>query len=153
MTPQEFINQIAPAAVASAKSTRVPASFVIAEAALESGWGKSQLTLQAKNLFGIKADKSWKGDTVSMMTREFVNGKPVMQPAKWRKYPDYLESLNDHAKFLLVNPRYRKCFDVCDDCQAFCTAVVKAGYCTDPTYTNKIMAIVKSHNLTQYDKV
>lgn len=152
MTPDEFINLIAPAAMASAKLSRVPASFVIAESALESGWGKSQLTVQANNLFGIKADKSWKGDTVSMMTREFIHGSPVMVPASWRKYPSFLESLNDHAKFLLVNPRYRKCFDVCTDCEKFCSAVVAAGYCTDPAYTSKIMGVVRAHNLTQFDK-
>src|SRR4051812_38214708 len=101
MKPEDFIAAIGPAARASMAKTRIPASFTIAEAALESGWGGSQLALQARNLFGVKADPSWHGDTVSMMTKEFENGKPVMEPALWRKYPDWLTCIQDHAAFLL----------------------------------------------------
>lgn len=69
MNAQDFINLIGPSARASAKATCVPASFTVAEAALESGWGSSQLATQGKNLFGVKADRSWHGDVLTLNTR------------------------------------------------------------------------------------
>jgi flagellum-specific peptidoglycan hydrolase FlgJ len=150
MTPQDFIAAIAPAAQTSAATTKIPASFVIAEGALESGWGASQLAQQGMNLFGVKADASWHGDILTMNTREFLNGAWVMVPAKWRKYPDWLSCIQDHAAFLLDNARYKPCF-ACTDVPDFVAALAKAGYATDPDYAAKIMAVIHSHNLTQFD--
>jgi len=151
MTPDTFIKMIAPAAQASSKITRIPASFTVAEAALESGWGASALVTEACNLFGVKADASWLGDTVMMPTREYLNGQWVTVPAKWRKYPTWLASINDHAQFLLKNPRYQGAFVNCSDVEAFTNAIAKAGYATDPQYASKILAIIKVHNLAQFD--
>jgi flagellum-specific peptidoglycan hydrolase FlgJ len=88
MKPQEFIDQIAPAAIACHKATGIPASFTLAQAALESGWGASRLAQQGRNLFGVKADRAWKGPTINMDTGEVINGKRVTVPAIWRAYPD-----------------------------------------------------------------
>lgn len=150
MTPQDFINAIAPAAQQSAAQTSIPASFVVADAALESGWGVSQLTQQAMNLFGVKADSSWNGPTWSMQTREFLNGRWVMVPALWRKYSDWLGSINDHAQFLISNPRYEGAFKFSDG-PGFAYAVAAAGYATDPQYAQKIISIINAHNLTSLD--
>ena len=73
MKPQDFITLIGPAAQASRLQTGIPASFVVAQAALESGWGESGLAKRAKNLFGIKADRSWSGQRITLNTREFLN--------------------------------------------------------------------------------
>ncbi|MGH8539592.1 MAG: glycoside hydrolase family 73 protein, partial [Stenotrophobium sp.] len=110
MTTQDFIAAISGPAKASAAITRIPASFTVAEAALESGWGSSQLALQGKNLFGVKADPAWQGETLLMNTREFLHGAWVMVPAKWRKYIDWLGGITDHAAFLTQNARYKACF-------------------------------------------
>lgn len=150
MTPVDFINTIAPAARTSATTTKIPASFTVAEAALESGWGATQLATQAMNLFGVKADASWHGTTWSMQTREFLSGQWVMVPALWRKYSTWLGSISDHAQFLLTNPRYKPAFQCTNGCD-FARAVQKAGYATDPDYANKIISVIDGHNLLTLD--
>ena len=150
MTPQAFIAAIAPAAVASMARTKIPASFTIAEGALESGWGSSQLATQGRNLFGVKADASWHGPTVPMQTREFVHGTWVMVPALWRAYADWQGCLDDHAAFLTQNPRYRACF-AHPDGVSFAAAVAAAGYATDPHYAALIAQLINQHGLAALD--
>lgn len=152
MTPADFIAALSAAAQTSMLATKIPASFVIAEAALESGWGKSQLVTDGRNLFGVKADAAWHGDVLTMQTREFLKGQWVIVPARWRKYPDWLACINDHAAFLLTNPRYKPAFQHCDDAEAFTRAVAAGGYATDPEYANKIISVIRAHSLTQFDK-
>lgn len=151
MIPADFIAAIAPAACASMAQTRIPASFTIAEAALESGWGSSHLELEARNLFGVKADPSWHGDVLEMRTREFFHGAWKTIPALWRKYDDWAGCITDHAAFLLTNPRYQPAF-ACADGESFALAVAAAGYATDPDYANKLIAVMRAHNLAQFDK-
>ena len=153
MTPADFIAAIAPAARASMLKTKVPASFVIAEGALESAWGKSMLASQACNLFGVKADSSWHGDVLTMNTREFIDHQWVIEPARWRKYPGWLPCIDDHAAFLLQNLRYRPAFAFVGDTEKFTRAVAAAGYATDPTYADKIISIIRGHGLKQFDGV
>ena len=151
MKPQEFIDAIAYAAQMSMKNTGIPASFVIAEGALESAWGASRLAIEGTNLFGVKADISWHGDTITMNTREFMHGNWIMVPAKWRKYTDWLSCLSDHAAFFRKNPRYAHALEVEKDGIAFAKAVAEAGYATDPEYANKIISIINAHELLKLD--
>jgi len=156
MTPQEFLADLAPLAIASAKATGIPAGFVLAQGALESGWGNSDLTRLACNLFGVKADASWHGDTLAMETEEVVNGKPVVVSALWRKYASWADCVNDHAQFFLCNPRYTAALRLCSGAAAgvstaFARAVAQAGYASDPDYANKVIAVIESDNLAQYD--
>ena len=152
MTPQDFINLIGSAAQASAFKTQVPASFTVAEAALESGWGSSQLATEGMNLFGVKADPSWQGDVLTLNTREYLHGQWVIVQAKWRKYPNWQSCMDDHAAFLHQNGRYADCFD-CTLGDDFAKSVAKAGYATDPDYANKLIAIIDRHNLLSLDGV
>jgi flagellum-specific peptidoglycan hydrolase FlgJ len=152
MQPNDFIAAISPAARASMIKTGVPASFSIAQAALESSWGKSGLAVIAHNLFGVKADRGWSGDTWVQKTREFVRGEWVIQTATWRKYSDWQGSFDDHADFFLKNHRYADCFK-CKDGVSFTLAVQKAGYATDPNYAKLITAIIRQYDLTHYDGV
>lgn len=151
MTPQAFIDALRAPALASAKATGVPASFAIAEAALESGWGSSLLAREAFNLFGVKADKSWHGDVYTLPTREYLNGHWVMVPARWRKYTGWGGALGDHAAFLRSNPRYLRAFQA-PDAVAFTRAVAEAGYATDPDYADKIIAVMYGRRLLDLDK-
>ncbi len=146
MTPEEFIAAIGPAARASAAKTKIPASFTVAQAALESGWGKSQLAGQAFNLFGVKADASWRGAVLELPTKEWLRGEWVTITARWRRYAGWLECLDDHARFLLDNPRYRPAFQFTDG-RRFASAVAAAGYATDPTYAAKIISIIDGRGL------
>lgn len=150
MSPSEFIIRLTTAAVATAKATGVPASIIIAQAALESGWGESALTKTGNNLFGIKADSLWRGQTLIMNTKEFIKGQWVVVPALWRKYPSWQASVDDHAAFLKRNPRYKSCF-ACTTAQAFVRALAQAGYATDPAYADKVVRLVNQHNLQSLD--
>ena len=150
MKPQEFISKIAMAAQYAAQQTGVPASISIAQAALESGWGESGLTKAGNNLFGIKADSRWRGQTLILDTKEFLNGQWVVVPAKWRKYASWQASIEDHAAFLKCNPRYLTCFQ-CLTPDAFVSALAKAGYATDPIYADKVIGVMSQHNLTTFD--
>jgi flagellum-specific peptidoglycan hydrolase FlgJ len=150
MTPDAFIAAVGPAARASAAISKIPASFTVAEGALESGWGGSQLCTQAFNLFGVKADPSWTGPIFVLPTREYLDGQWVMVQAKWRKYSDWLGSIRDHAEFLLTNPRYRGAFAYTSGA-TFAMAIAAAGYATDPDYASKIVSIIKAHNLSTLD--
>ena len=151
MKPADFIAMISPAAVASMLRTRVPASFTVAQSALESAWGSSGLVEHGRNLFGVKADASWHGDTVTMSTHEIVKGAPTYVMATWRSYPDWQACLDDHARFLTDNPRYKAAF-ACPDGESFTQAVAAAGYATDPLYAKKIIDIMRTHNLLILDK-
>lgn len=148
MTPKDFIDALLEPAKKSAEKTKIPASFTIAEAALESAWGKSLLSKNGYNLFGVKADKSWKGDTLTMNTREYLKGKWVIVPALWRKYSGWQGSIDDHAAFLIQNKRYKDAFQFTNG-EDFATAVAKAGYATDPDYASKIISIIRKHNLEE----
>ncbi len=150
MNPSEFIMRLTTAAVASAKATGVPASITIAQAALESAWGESALTKTGNNLFGIKADSLWRGQTLTMNTKEFIKGQWVVVPALWRKYPSWQASIDDHAAFLKRNPRYKACF-ACASAPAFARVLAHAGYATDPAYADKVIDVMKQHNLMVLD--
>lgn len=152
MTPAAFIAAIAPGAVACMAKTRIPASFTIAQAALESGWCHSALAFEAHNLFGVKADASWHGETITMPTREYLHGRWVTVQAKWRKYQTWEACIEDHAGFLLYNPRYHAAFAARDDVEAFIQAIAKAGYATDPNYPAKVISIIHSHDLKRFDQ-
>jgi len=149
MTPADFISALKPSAIASAATSRVPASFCIAQAAVESGWGESQLARQAKNLFGVKSTSDWTGEVLAMPTREFLNGSWTYQTALWRVYPDWLACMDDHARFLAQNPRYRAAFGLSG--QEFARAIAKAGYATDPAYGTKLVQIIRTHDLESLD--
>jgi flagellum-specific peptidoglycan hydrolase FlgJ len=148
--PQDFIALIGPAARACHKAAGVPASITVSQAALESGWGESGLAKKANNLFGIKADILWRGETVTLDTKEFIRGQWVVVPAKWRKYPTWQVSVDDHAAFLKRNPRYKDCF-LCVSAQTFARALLKAGYATDPDYADKLICLIGVHNLSSLD--
>lgn len=149
MTPDDFIDRIAPDAKKCAAKTGIPASFTVAQAALESGWG---VHTPANNLFGIKADPSWKGDFVDLSTTEYIDGVETKVMAKFRAYPDWLSSLLDHAAFLTKNKRYEPAF-ACHDGESFAKAVAAAGYATAPNYAEEICAVIKAHALDALDQI
>jgi flagellum-specific peptidoglycan hydrolase FlgJ len=150
MTPAEFLDAIVPAARASHRLTGIPASFTLAQAALESGWGASKLSRDGCNLFGVKADKAWKGPVLLMQTREVRGGKSVMEMARWRKYATWADCLADRVEFFKRNPRYKACFKETTG-DGWCRAVAAAGYATDPHYADKLLAMIMGRNLTRFD--
>ena len=127
-------------------------SVLLAQAALESGWGQSILANKFNNLFGIKADKSWKGETVILPTREVLNGKTVTIEQPFRVYSNASDSFSDRNKFLKKNPRYTKAgvFEAkTPESQAI--ALQTAGYATDPGYAAAIIKIINTYDLKRFD--
>lgn len=149
MTPSDFIAAIGPAAQASALQTKIPASFCVAEAAQESGWGKH---CPGFNIFGVKADESWQGPVVVDPTKESVDGTVVIVKGTFRAYASWQDSLLDHAQFLLSNSRYRPAFAHADGI-GFAYAVAAAGYATDPNYAKEIVELIQEHQLQALDVV
>lgn len=149
MPPSAFIGMLAQAAQDCQRTTGIPASITLAQAALESAWGARAI---GNNLFGIKADKSWTGPTVDVPTHEYVRGQRVEVTDKFRKYESFAASMVDHAQFLLKNPRYAPCFKQIDGA-GWARELQAAGYATDPEYASKLIAIMRGRNLAFYDQV
>ncbi len=150
-TPQEFVQQLWPHAKAASEKLGVAPEVILAQAALETGWGK-KVNKHASgessyNLFNIKADGRWQGESVSVGTLEFRQGVAVRETAKFRAYASYEESFADFVTFIKTSPRYQPALAVADDAQSFTRELSAAGYATDPEYANKIMRIATGEPL------
>lgn len=150
MTPQDFIEQLQFSAISCQEKEGIPAAFTLAQGALESGWGKSRLFREAKNIFGVKADKSWEGERYALPTREFIKGAWTTVDAEWRKYATYEECFVDHAQFFKRNPRYAGALRYKGDSIQFAFEVAKAGYATDPDYARKLITLMTQNNLLKF---
>lgn len=144
-----FLREVLPHALTVHRQSGIPASVMLAQAALESGYGQSQLAQQGKNLFGVKAGASWKGPTLSLPTLEYVNGAPVKVQARWRKYSDYAESFRDLAR-VYYNGRYDEALAYRRQPAEFITRAGRV-YATDPLYASKVLSIISRYDLSRYD--
>ncbi|AIQ46987.1 hypothetical protein R70723_14695 [Paenibacillus sp. FSL R7-0273] len=154
MTSAEFIARIVPYAVADMQRSHIAASLTIAQAALESGWGNSGLTEKANNLFGIKG--SGPAGSVAVRTTEYLNGKPVQVTAAFRAYNNWGESVADHSALIAGGVSwnrnlYSRVIGV--DGRAAAREIAAAGYATDPNYSAKLIHIMDTYNLYQYDEI
>ncbi len=142
---KEFVNRLWPSALDASRATGIPAHFMIAQAALETGWGKSELRYadgkQTYNLFGIKAGRSWSGAVAEAPTTEYVNGVAQKSVERFRAYHSYAEAFNDYANLLASNPRYAGVLNQ-QDPSAFAKGLQQAGYATDPMYADKLTRII-----------
>ncbi|MGK5512069.1 glucosaminidase domain-containing protein [Brevibacillus formosus] len=146
MNQQEFIAKIVPAAVKDMRKSRVPASLTIAQAILESSWGKSELATKANNLFGIKG--TGPAGFYTKESDEYVNGQKIRKTSTFRKYNNWAECVRDHTDFLL-KPHYAKVLGA--DWKTACQEVYEAGYATDPVYPQKLLRLIEQHKLYDYD--
>ena len=151
MTNQEFIEFIAPMVQKEneKRGNRLFNSVVIAQAILETGWGKSVLMMRTKGIFGIKATPSWKGKVYSSATTEYYNGYVTVKDT-FRAYDTYEESISDYFNLILNNKRYHEALDQ-DTPQECITGLYIGGYATDPSYIRLVMGIISPNNLTKYD--
>jgi hypothetical protein len=151
-SPTDFIAAVGAAAKASFRSTGVPASVTVAQAILESDWGRSRLTRQGNNLFGIKALNGPGPDgVVTLATWEHTGGGDVIVQAPFRAYQTLEQSIDDHGKFFTSNHRYAGALAVAGDAQAFAHAIQDAGYATDPNYATKLIGLMDKYNLYRFD--
>ena len=148
----EFVNTMLPMAKEAAERIGVDPRYLVAQAALETGWGKSVMRAQdgssSHNLFGIKASSSWKGDSARAITSEFRNGEMVKETAQFRSYDSYKDSFHDLVTLLQTNNRYQDVVKSADNPEQFVRELQKAGYATDPDYASKISQIAKQ--MTSY---
>ncbi|KAA0975235.1 flagellar assembly peptidoglycan hydrolase FlgJ [Pseudomonas sp. ANT_J28] len=148
----EFVNTMLPMAKEAAERIGVDPRYLVAQAALETGWGKSVMRAQdgssSHNLFGIKAGSSWKGDSARAITSEFRNGEMVKETAQFRSYDSYKDSFHDLVTLLQTNNRYQDVVKSADNPEQFVRELQKAGYATDPDYASKISQIAKQ--MTSY---
>lgn len=148
----EFVSMLWPHARAASQATGIPAHFMVAQAALESGWGKHAIRhadgSPSFNLFGIKAGRNWSGPVVEAVTTEYVNGVPQKKVERFRAYSSYEEGFRDYANLLMSNPRYASVLDQ-QNAAGFARSLQQAGYATDPMYADKLMRILNSNVLRQ----
>lgn len=143
---KEFIGKVLPGAEAAYQKTGVLPSLTLAQAILESGWGKASI---GNNLFGIKANDAWTGKKKLVKTAEYKNGEKYYIDAWFRDYDSIEESVLDHGK-LLTNPRYEKVRTAKNYIEA-CTQLQAAGYATDPNYAKSLINLIETYGLNQWD--
>jgi flagellar protein FlgJ len=143
----EFVATMLPLAKDAAARIGVDPTVLVAQAALETGWGKSIMRAQdgssSHNLFGIKAQGSWQGPEARAITSEFRDGKMVKETADFRSYTTYADSFHDLVSLLQNNNRYQGVVKAADNPEQFVKELQKAGYATDPDYASKISQIAK----------
>ena len=155
-----FVQQHSQAASVAEAATGIPATFMVSQAALETGWGRKEIRhgdgTPAFNLFGIKAGGSWKGPVAEVSTTEYVNGQPRKVMARFRAYGSYAESFADYAKLMKGSPRYQaavagaqggdslRTVARLDPGAAFAQGLQKAGYATDPAYADKLTRVINT---------
>ncbi len=150
---QEFVRALAPYAEAAAQKLGLSVRTVLAQAALETEWGKHMPRgpdgSTSFNLFGIKAGSNWDGHKVSVPTLEYVNGVAVRRHAQFRAYDSPAQSFKDYANLIATDPRYAAVRGHGDDVRGFANALVRGGYATDPGYAAKIAAVAASPQMRE----
>jgi flagellar protein FlgJ len=146
-SPEDFAKQLHALAGSAAKQLNVEPETLLAQAALETGWGKKVTSdssgRSSYNLFNIKADKRWQGDTVTVPTLEFRNGVAVKETATFRAYDSYEQSFSDYVALIRDSARYQSALQA-QDGKTYVRELAKNGYATDPNYAEKISRIMDS---------
>lgn len=146
-SPESFVAAVAPYAQLAAEELGVKPEVLIAQAALETGWGAHVIRHRngssSNNLFGIKADARWHGARVAVPSLEYEGGVARKRLSAFRSYDSIADSFDDYVAFLKGNDRYRQALTQSDDSRAFVRELQRAGYATDPAYARKIIDIME----------
>lgn len=145
---ENFVTLLKPHAEKAAAELQISPDVLIAQVALETGWGKHVIHDQkgnnSFNLFNIKASGGWQGDKVNISTLEYRDGIAANEKADFRKYSDYAQSFSDYVSLMKNNPRYQDALDAGKNSSAYADALQSAGYATDPHYAKKIKSLLNS---------
>ncbi len=145
-TPKDYIKTMRPYAEDAASKLGVPANILLAQSALETGWGNKVIQHQdgqsSHNLFGIKANEQWDGQHAHVSSLEYVNGNAKREVSSFRVYESYKQSFDDYVDFIKSNNRYHTALQKSGDGEGYIKALQDAGYATDPKYAEKVMDIV-----------
>jgi len=149
---EAFVHELRIPAQQAAKALGVDANALLAQAALETGWGKSVIKMadgrSSFNLFNIKAHSNWTGKHVTKNTLEFDGAIARQEQAQFRAYDSYQESFNDYVRFIKDNPRYQQAVKQSGNVEQYMQALQTAGYATDPAYKDKVMRIYQDKVLS-----
>jgi flagellar protein FlgJ len=144
--PRAFVQQLQGVAQEAEQRTGIPAAFMIAQAAHETGWGRRDIRhadgTSSNNLFGIKAGPEWKGPVAEVTTTEFINGVARKVTARFRAYANAAESFADYARLMMRSPRYQSVLANASTPQGFAQGLQQAGYATDPQYATKLSRVI-----------
>ena len=143
----QFMQTLAAPAQAASATTGVPAELILAQAALETGWGRHEIATRngnnSHNLFGIKAGSHWQGETTDIVTHEYINGRRTPVVDTFRVYESFEHAFTDYASLISNNPRYAGVVQAPSAEQA-AQELQRGGYATDPRYADKLVAVMKS---------
>lgn len=149
--PKKFVDTLLPFAHEAAQELNVHPGILLAQAALESGWGKKTIShadgSSTHNLFGIKANQSWNGQKAAVMTLEYDQGIGRKQQANFRAYDNFSDAFRDYVRLIKSNPRYQQALVHADDPRQYIRELQKAGYATDPVYAQKVIEIFDQQRL------
>lgn len=152
-SPEAFVEHLRPIAEKYARELGVDPNVLLAQSALETGWGKKMIRGSngeaSYNLFGIKAHNSWSGERVNVSTLEFRDGAMHREVASFRAYRSYEESFADYVQLMQSQPRYAPALQHGADASAYTEQLQRAGYATDPDYAEKIQSVMRSPSLIQ----
>jgi len=152
---EEFVRRLHPLAVQAAKELGVEPKVILAQAALESGWGRSVIHnsngSNSFNLFNIKADKAWQGKQAQVATLEFDQGIAKKVNAGFRSYDSFEDSFRDYVEFIKSNPRYGDALKKAGNAQQYVHELQRAGYATDPKYADKVMSIYQGNTMAEFE--
>jgi flagellar protein FlgJ len=151
-SPEDFVQKLAPHAIEAAKKLGVSVRALLAQAALETGWGKhmpAQGATASNNMFGIKAGSSWDGKRVNVPTLEYENGVAVRKKDSFRAYDSPSDSFKDYANMVASSPRFANAVGRGDDIAGFAHALTNGGYATDPSYAQKLTDIANGPVMKQ----
>ncbi len=145
--PAAFIASCLSAAQQVKQTYNVSIAVLIAQAALESGWGQHVVDYA---YFGIKGHAPT-GNSTTFQTTEVIDGQVIHEAQTFRAYTSFADAADDYGRFLTTNHRYAGCFQYANDPINFAKTLAAAGYATDPNYASKLIAIMQGHNLIGYD--
>jgi flagellar protein FlgJ len=152
---EDFVRRLHPYAERAAKELGVEPKVILAQAALESGWGRSVIKhgngSNSFNLFNIKADKAWQGKQAQVATLEFDRGIPKKVNAGFRSYDSFEESFRDYVDFIKSNPRYGDALKKAGNAEQYMHELQQAGYATDPKYADKVMSIYQGNTMAEFE--
>ncbi|MEM1404367.1 MAG: flagellar assembly peptidoglycan hydrolase FlgJ [Pseudomonadota bacterium] len=144
-SPERFVESLQAHAEAAAQELGVDAQVLIAQAALETGWGKHVIKSagrQSNNLFNIKASAGWDGEVARQNTIEFRDGIAVRESAAFRSYPSAQAAFSDYVDFIKSSPRYSEALSAASDGKQYLRELQNAGYATDPDYADKVISVL-----------
>ena len=152
---EEFVRRLHPLAVQAAKELGVEPKVILAQAALETGWGRSVIqngnVSNSYNLFNINADKAWQGKQAQVATLVFDQGIAKKVNAGFRSYDSFQESFKDYVDFIKSNPRYSEALKKVGNAEQYMHELQRAGYATDPKYAEKIISIYQGNAMSDFE--